>query len=951
MTALFTTIGWTLIHFVWQACAIALPIATLLRLTRRRSANVRYLIACAGLVVMVAAPLATARILWPSGGADWTLTSGTATPDADSIAPLAANGGTPRSSDRLSVRRSGSSWTGLAPTVTPISAVREYGLGVVRAERIVPTVAIVWLIGVSLLLVRMAGGWWQVRALHRRALAVDASAWQTCCRRLAYRLGLPAAAHVVESAAVSVPTVVGWLRPAILLPIAALATLTPAQVEAILAHELAHIRRHDFLVNALQSLAETLLFYHPAVWWLSSRIRIEREHCCDDVAVALCGDAVGYAEALTALEDWRTSTSAMAMAATGGSLRDRVRRILRVGTPNAIADVPRPSSWAATLALTLVFTAGAGSIEYLSWSAASMSNANGDGRGARADMQVSVPHGAAGSIRGGIVGGVAGGVAGGIVGGVNTEPLSAQPPPPNPPVPPDPPEPPDVVDLAVPPVPPIPPVPAIPPIPAVPPVPPEPPEPLTPPEPPMPPLAPIPPVPPTALWQPPAPPTPPTPPAPPAPPVPPAPPAPPASGGFSVSTDGSSTRMSWRDNGSRLDVTMHGTVTFNDDLTDVAAMSDGASLSIREWSGIVPHTIEIHSSGGSIVRAYYVAGRSRPWDDEARRRLADSIVVLARRSGFGAESRVRSIYAKRGTAGVIDEIVLLQSDYARRRYFTALIDTARPNAAAVTPMLTLLEQRVSSDYDRSQVLLRVASMVKLDERAAAAYVHVVSAMKSDYERRRTLNALLAMRPLPKSVAEQALRATVEMRSDYDRSEVLRGALQAGAVEQSDALFESVSRMSSAYEKRRVLTELLQRPSLSIDMKKGALMAAADIGSDYDRAQVLTLFAERFDVDAPVRQAFFAAVNVMKSDYEKRRVLSALARRSPSLPDVQRAAYDSVGLMRSDYDRAETLIAFLNAGAVNSSSRPAFVAAADRIRSQHDQNRVLAALVRSERPAR
>ena len=117
---------------------------------------------------------------------------------------------------------------------------------------------------------------------------------------------------------VDVPTVVGWLRPAVILPVAALANLSPAQVEAVLAHELAHIRRHDYLVNLFQTLAETLLFYHPAVWWLSARIRTEREHCCDDVAVAVSGDAVGYARALAELEAWRVGTPGMALAATGG---------------------------------------------------------------------------------------------------------------------------------------------------------------------------------------------------------------------------------------------------------------------------------------------------------------------------------------------------------------------------------------------------------------------------------------------------------------------------------------------------------------------------------------------------------------------------------------------------------------------------------------------------------
>jgi beta-lactamase regulating signal transducer with metallopeptidase domain len=190
--------------------------------------------------------------------------------------------------------------------------------------------------------------------LHHLAMKMPASAWQTPCRRIAYRLGLPAAAHVVESALVEVPTVVGWLRPAILLPMAAMAALSPAQIEAVLAHELAHIRRHDYAVNLLQTIAETVLFYHPAVWWLSARVRTEREHCCDEVAVRISGDAVAYARALAELEAWRTSSPALALAATGGSLLERVRRILRV----PVTDEPRSPGWAVTLALTIVFHCG-----------------------------------------------------------------------------------------------------------------------------------------------------------------------------------------------------------------------------------------------------------------------------------------------------------------------------------------------------------------------------------------------------------------------------------------------------------------------------------------------------------------------------------------------------------------------------------------------------------------
>src|SRR5207302_2395764 len=118
--------------------------------------------------------------------------------------------------------------------------------------------------------------------------------------------------------------VVGWLRPAVLRPVSTLGGLSPGQLEAVLAHELAHVRRHDSLVSLLQAAVETLLFYHPAVWWASERVRAERELCCDDEAVAACGDALAYARALADLEALRPAPPRLALAATGGRLFDRI---------------------------------------------------------------------------------------------------------------------------------------------------------------------------------------------------------------------------------------------------------------------------------------------------------------------------------------------------------------------------------------------------------------------------------------------------------------------------------------------------------------------------------------------------------------------------------------------------------------------------------------------------
>jgi uncharacterized protein (TIGR03435 family) len=224
---------------------------------------------------------------------------------------------------------------------------------------VLPVVVSLWFTGVCLLLARLAGGWWRVRRLQQVARALPVSHWQDAAGRLAQQIGLTRVVRVVDATFVETPLVVGWLEPAVLLPVAALAGLTPQQVRAILAHELAHVRRHDALVNAAQTIAETLLFYHPAVWWLSSRIRIEREHCCDDVALAVSGDPYGYASALAELESWRTPPPALSLAATGGSL---LRRVTRMLAPTR--HEPR-SGLAVTLALAVVMAVGVGTLQLL----------------------------------------------------------------------------------------------------------------------------------------------------------------------------------------------------------------------------------------------------------------------------------------------------------------------------------------------------------------------------------------------------------------------------------------------------------------------------------------------------------------------------------------------------------------------------------------------------------
>jgi hypothetical protein len=213
--------------------------------------------------------------------------------------------------------------------------------------------------GVALLALRLIGGWiWIQRMKSHGASAAD-DRLQAMVRRLCRRLHITRPITLLDAPGVDVPTVIGWLKPTVLLPASALSGLTPLQLEAILAHELAHVRRHDYLVNLLQTLLETLLFYHPAVWWLSRHIRVERENCCDDLAVSLCGDPVVYARALADLEELRGARAQLVMAASGGVLIERVRRLLAAPQPHA----GRGHAWmAAVTAIVLMIVVAGGTI-------------------------------------------------------------------------------------------------------------------------------------------------------------------------------------------------------------------------------------------------------------------------------------------------------------------------------------------------------------------------------------------------------------------------------------------------------------------------------------------------------------------------------------------------------------------------------------------------------------
>lgn len=323
---LLRAIGWTLLHSLWQGALLALLAAVALRLARHRSAEFRYVIASGTLGLLVLAFVGT--LVWISSGGD----------------PLPAT-------DAVLIAPAGEGYRlgGWIPRLRIV-------LG-----PLIPWLFLAWILGFSLRLVHIGRSMAWLYGPCLGSLQPPPAEWLARFEALRVRSRVRIPVRLGLSDRVDSLVVLGWLKPVVLVPAAALLALSPDALEAVLAHELAHVRRGDFLANVIQTFAEALLFYHPAVWWLSRRIRQEREHCCDDAAVLSCGDPILYASALAGLEELRIQPNLipdLAPAASGGRLMSRIQRLLR---PRIANDTPTPLA-ALVPALLLMLALGAASL-------------------------------------------------------------------------------------------------------------------------------------------------------------------------------------------------------------------------------------------------------------------------------------------------------------------------------------------------------------------------------------------------------------------------------------------------------------------------------------------------------------------------------------------------------------------------------------------------------------
>jgi beta-lactamase regulating signal transducer with metallopeptidase domain len=303
------SLGWTLLHFCWQAVAIVLVYWLADAVLSKARSQTRYVLALGTMLLMFVSVLATLAYEETQGGSGL------------SASPSSFSSPTWRTIE-----------SSIPSDLASLAGLKTAQPAALHMSQFLPWLDVAWLLGVACLSMRTIGGWRLIQRLRRSALVEAPEAVYANFLRLCERLGITGQVSLRIAEHIQGPLAIGIARSLILLPAAALMALSPEQLEAVLAHELAHVRRADYLWNLVQTMIETLLFFHPAVWWLGRRLRQQRELCCDDVAVQSCADPLVYATALLRLEERRSQQLSLAMALDGhrqwSGLRARIARIL-----------------------------------------------------------------------------------------------------------------------------------------------------------------------------------------------------------------------------------------------------------------------------------------------------------------------------------------------------------------------------------------------------------------------------------------------------------------------------------------------------------------------------------------------------------------------------------------------------------------------------------------------
>lgn len=331
----------------------------------------------------------------------------------------------------------------------------------------------------------------------------------------------------------------------------------------------------------------------------------------------------------------------------------------------------------------------------------------------------------------------------------------------------------------------------------------------------------------------------------------------------------------WERGDCELRVDARGTFTARADLTAITSVEEGGYVEIEETYRDRERKVRITNDGSGLQFRWTVDGREG-FDVDRERWLADALIALERRTAMFARTRVQELIRRGGPNAVLDETDGMESDYARKTYYTILLQSTRVDEPSLERIMRQTGESMSSDYERAEVLRAVAKHGGMTDRVTRAAIAVAQRMSSDYEKRRALSA--GLESVNTTEARNALfTAASTMTSNYELAELLIAAQGRSMVDSLSraSYFRAVQRLSSDYEQRRTLSALLKQRPESPAVLADVLRSSENIGSDYELASLLVEFSKTVNVRGELRELYLRAARSIGSDHEYRRALQAL----------------------------------------------------------------------------
>jgi beta-lactamase regulating signal transducer with metallopeptidase domain len=756
--------------------------------------------------------------------------------------------------------------------------------------RVLPWVPVVWLVGAIVVLIPVIIGLVRLASLRKLAHPVRGGRWALLIPAALREIGVQRRVRFLELEGAAMPMTWGVLRPVVLLPAGDFDS-TIAQRLDVLRHELAHVRRYDCLTQLVAQIACAGLWFNPLAWIAARQLRAERERACDDEVLRAGAKPSDYAGYLLRVA---RSMHVPRAAAFGGLAMARPSQL--AGRLLAVLDDGRPRARMSWRAASRSIIGAAIAVTVIASLAPEAANANPafDEPTAITDVQPAAVAAAPAEVA--VIADAISPASVAASADVVAEPLLVSTP--------------QVTRLAT--------TGALIAAPSI-----------------------------GGSLQ---------------------PAALPAAQGALVACDkgsrsgkrSSSTNIStsrdgskqwkviWRDGDCSFELDARGEIKFNRDVTDIESVSQGGSFTIEEDDGDDTRRLVVRPrSDGALERQYSVNGDRREFDAAARAWLAEALVALDRQTAFAVDQRVPAILERGGVNAVMQEISLLGSDYAKRRYYTKLLSTRELDRGQVRRVVEQAGVEIESDYELAELLVALSKLDTFGDDSHVAFVSATKTIRSDYERRRALNALLRRDQLAPATVEALLDAASTIGSDYELAELLIDVSKRYAINEQTrpTYIKAVGSIKSDYEHRRVLSTIVASGGLSSDVTRALLENARRIGSDYELAEFLVQVAKKGTLDATTRDAYFAAADKIKSDYEHHRALTPLVKRDVLTKDLARSVLASAAKIDSDYEAATLLVSIANVITIDDDLRPAFERAADTIQGEYEYGRAMSALRR------